>query len=229
MEPFHRQRDLLAPENLHDLDVDVVGAGSLGGAIVLCLGKIGFGIRNRITVSDFDVCEPHNLATQWFRPADVSLSRPKVDALADVAAWVLDHEIHTVRTRFSGAETRRIGPIVILAVDTLAERRSIWANLKERDDVRLLLDARAGAEVAEVWTLDLQSDPQDAYESGLQDEPFEEPCMRRSIAYTALGTAAFVGSLLRAWVRGDDYARRITFDFRNFWIQSDTPSGITSL
>lgn len=227
MDTYHRQRDLITPDNLHHLDVDLIGAGALGGAILLCLGKMGFGVRNRITVTDFDVCEPQNLATQWFRPADVSLSRPKVDALADVAAWVLDHEILTVRARFTGAEDRRVGPIVILAVDSLDERRTIWSKLRTRSDVRLLVDARAGAEVAEVWTLDLREDLRRAYERSLDGVPFEEPCTRRSIAYTSLGTAALVGSLLRAWVQGHDYAQRVTFDFRNFWVESDV-SAITS-
>lgn len=215
---YLRQQDLIHPENLHHLDVDIIGAGSLGGAILICLGKMGFGIRNRLTVWDFDVCEPHNLPTQWFRPADVSMVRPKVDALTDVAAWILDREVNTVHARFTGAEEQRLGPIVILAVDTLAERAAIWANLKRRDDVHLLLDARAGAEVAEVHALDVRRDPHDAYERSLQGEPFEEPCTRRSIAYTTLGTAALVASSLRAWIRGNEYTRRVVFDFRNFWV-----------
>jgi hypothetical protein len=74
--------------------------------------------------------------------------------------------------------------------------------------------------VAEVWALDPRLPARD-YEGSLHGDPFEEPCTRRSIAYTALGTASFVGSLVRSWVRGDGFPRRVTFDFRNFWIQSD--------
>lgn len=228
MDPFLRQLDLVTPENLTHLDVDVVGAGSLGGACVLCLGKMGFGLRNRVTVTDFDRCEAHNLPTQWFRPADVSLARPKVEALAELAAWVLDREIETVDGRFTGLEQRPLGPIVVLAVDSLAERAAIWSALKRRDDVRLLVDARAGAEVVEVHALDLRRDDGEAraaYEASLAGEPFEEPCTRRSIAYTTLGAAALVGSLIRAWVRGDDFARRVTFDLRNFWVERSEPAG----
>jgi hypothetical protein len=228
MDPFLRQLDLVTPENLAHLDVDIVGAGSLGGACVLCLGKMGFGLRNRITVTDFDRCEAHNLPTQWFRPSDVSLTRPKVEALAELAAWVLDREVETIEDRFTGAEERRLGPIVVLAVDSLAERAAIWSRLKRRDDVRLLVDARAGAEVVEVHALDLARDrgaEREAYEASLVGEPFQEPCTRRSIAYTTLGAASFVGSVVRAWVRGDDFARRVTFDFRNFWVERSEPAG----
>jgi hypothetical protein len=117
---------------------------------------------------------------------------------------------------------------VVLAVDSLAERAAIWGNLKRRDDVRLLVDVRAGAEVVEIHALDLERDSRDArnaYEASLAGEPFEEPCTRRSIAYTTLGAASFVGSVVRSWVRGDDFARHVVFDFRNFWVERSEPAG----
>ena len=43
---YLRQLDLLTPGDLAGLDVDIVGAGALGGAILLCLGKMGFGVAN---------------------------------------------------------------------------------------------------------------------------------------------------------------------------------------
>ncbi|GJM45153.1 MAG: hypothetical protein DHS20C21_19950 [Gemmatimonadota bacterium] len=224
MSTFLRQRDLLVPENLHHLDVDLVGAGSLGGAILLCLGKMGFGVRNRITVTDFDLCEAHNLPTQWFRSADVSMSRPKVEALAEMTAWILDCDIETAQERFTGAEDRRLGPIVIVAVDSLEERRRIWDQLKQRADVRFLVDARAGAEVVEIHAVDLDRDPRDAYESTLQGEPFQEPCTRRSIVYTVLAAASIVGSMVRSWVQGDEFARSVVLDVRNFWTETSAPA-----
>jgi hypothetical protein len=222
MERFDRQRDLLTPADLDHLNVDLVGAGSLGGALLLCLGKMGFGVRTRVTVTDFDRCEEHNLPTQWFRPGDVLLERSKVDALSDTVQWVLDFEIERVAERFTGAEERRLGPIVVLAVDSLSERRAIWANLKTRDDVQLLVDARSGGEVAEVHVVDLSrergaGEAWDAYEASLEGEAFDAPCGQRSIVSTPIGGGAFVGSVVRSWGRGDAFPGRVTFDFRNFW------------
>ncbi len=218
MEAFHRQIDLLDPSDLEHLDVDLIGAGALGGTILMCLGKMGFGVRTRLTVTDFDHCEAHNLPTQWFKATDVALGRPKVDALGEMAEWVLDHEVEAVNGRFDGTEDRPVGPIVILAVDTLEERRRIWANLRNRDDVRLLVDARAGAEVVEVHVLDPARDSIEDYEASLEGEPFDEPCTRRSISYTMMGAASFVGAVIRAWVSGVSYPRSMAFDFRNFWL-----------
>jgi molybdopterin/thiamine biosynthesis adenylyltransferase len=223
MDTFHRQAEILTPDDLAGVDVDIVGAGALGGAILLCVGKMGFGTQSRITITDFDRCEMHNLPTQWFRPSHVLLARPKVDALAETLAWVCDREVATVQERFTGAEQRRLGPVVILAVDSLDERREIWGRLKQRDDVRFLIDARMGAEVLEIYCVDLALDEHDGYERSLESDgdPFVEPCTRRAILYTVLGGASFVGSLLRAYVRGEPYPRCLVFDFRNFLVQTD--------
>ena len=221
-DPFVRQRDILTPDDLRGLDVDIAGGGSLGGAILLCLCKMGFGIHNRITVTDFDRCENHNLATQWFRRSHVLLGQAKVEALAEMAAWICDVEISTVQARFSGDEDRRLGPVVVLAVDSLDERRQIWQRLKLREDVQMLLDVRMGAEVLEIHALDRSADDKTPYESSLDADlqPYEEPCTRRAVLYTALGAAAFAGSILRAYARGEPFPRRLAFDFRNFFISN---------
>ena len=221
LEEFHRQRQLLTPEDLQGQDVDIVGAGALGGAIAICLCKMGFGITSRITVTDFDVCKSHNLATQWFRPSDVLVERSKVEALSEMVGWVCDRDLSTVNGRFSGNEDRRLGPIVILAVDSLAERRRIWSRLKKRREVAFLVDARMGAEVLEVYVAGSNQDERTAYEDSLDDrgESFDEPCTRQGILYTVMGAAAVVGSLLRAHARSEPYPRHIAMDFRNFFIK----------
>lgn len=220
---FVRQREILTPDDLAGLDIDIVGAGSLGGAILLCMCKMGFGVRSRITVTDFDRCEAHNLPTQWFRRSDVALRQAKVEALAEMVAWVSERKVATVQERFTGAENRRLGPVVILAVDSLDERRRIWENLKKRSDVRLLIDARMGAEVVEIHCVDLGDGELDAYERSLvgDEEAYQEPCTRRAILYTVLGGAAFVGSLLRAHARGESHPHRVVFDFRNFLVETE--------
>ncbi len=222
MDEFRRQHEILTPGDLDGLDIDIVGAGALGGAILLCLSKMGCGITNRVRVTDFDRCEPHNVANQWFRSSHALLGQPKVLALAEMAAFTCDREIDAIEGRFSGREDRPLGPVVALAVDSLKERQRIWEGLRERTDVRLVLDARMGAEVLELFAVDMVEDDRAAYESSLDtdEEPYAEPCTRRAIFYTVLGGTAFVGSLLRAWSRGEPFPRHIVFDFRNFLIET---------
>jgi hypothetical protein len=221
--PYLRQRDLLVPAQAAGFDIDLIGAGSLGGAILLGMLKMGFGERNRVRVWDGDRCEPHNLATQWFRVSDAAQRRPKVDAVSDTALWVCDREIEVREIRFTGSENTRIGPLVVLAVDSLAERRLIWTRLREREDVTLVIDARMGAEVVEVLAVELGSPGTDGYEASLAGEPVKEPCTRRAIVYTGLGAAALVCSMLRSHVRGERFSRHVMLDLRQFLIESTPP------
>ena len=79
-----------------------------------------------------------------------------------------------------------------------------------------------GAEVLELFAVDMERDDRAAYESSLatDGEPYREPCTRRAVFYTVLGGAAFVGSLLRAWARAEPFPRHVVFDFRNFLIET---------
>ncbi|UCF68782.1 MAG: ThiF family adenylyltransferase [Acidobacteriota bacterium] len=224
METFTRQQDLLTPEHFRGHDIDVVGAGSLGGAIVMTLCKMGAGIRNCVTVTDFDACAPHNLPTQWFRAAHADLGEAKVTALEEMVGFVCERPIRPIHERFTGSEPRPVGPVLIVAVDTLEERRRIWATVRDREEIQLLIDPRMGAEVLEIYTLSKKRggyESHDSYEHSLDDggEPFRERCTRRSILYTALGAAAFVGSLVAAHVSGRELPRHLVFDFRNFLLQ----------
>ena len=190
---------------------------------MICIVKMGFGIENRVRITDFDLCEIHNLGTQWFRLSHVELKQPKVEALAEMCQWICGRQIAIVHERFTGAEDRPIGPVVIVAVDSLEERRNIWDKIKERDDVRFLIDARMGAEVTEIFAVDLEQDDTSAYERSLDpgNEPYEEECTRQAILYTVLGAASFVGSMLRAYSREESFPRHLVFDFRNFMIDLD--------
>ena len=222
---FLRQQDLLTPEDLRGADVDIVGGGSLGGAILLCLCKMGCGLANRVTITDHDLCEPHNLPTQWFRTSHTILGRSKVEALADTVGFLCERQITTRRDRFSGAERRRVGPVVILAVDSIEERSRIWKGLARRDDVQLLIDARMGAEVLEIRAFVFGQDDPESYSGTLHspEESFREPCTRRAIMYTPFGAAAFVGSLFRSWAASSPFPRYLAFDFGNFMMEAGEP------
>ncbi len=221
---YLRQHILFTPHDIEGRDLDLVGAGALGGAILLLLIKMGFGVLNRITLTDFDVCSLHNLSNQWFRKSHVLSGQTKVEALAEMVAWIGERNLLPVHGRFDGDEARPVGPLVVLAVDSLEERARLWANLKRRDDVQLLIDARMGGEVFEVHAVDLARDDPRAYERSLvTDEtgPYQHQCGNRAIFYTVLGGAAFVGSLLRAWCRGETFPRHMVFDFRNLLLEVD--------
>jgi hypothetical protein len=217
-----RQMDILGPHEMVDLDVDIAGGGALGGASLLVLAKMGCGVLNRITVTDFDVCEEHNLPNQWFGRSHVALGQSKVEALSEMVAFIGERNVVPVQGHFTGRESRRLGPIVLLTVDSLEERAKIWKNLSERTDVRFVIDARMGAHVVELFAVDMRRGDRAAYEQSLvvpEGGEYDEGCGERAIFYTVLGAASFVGSLLRAYCRNERFPDHLVFDFKHFMIQ----------
>ncbi len=102
MDEYLRQQDIFTPYDIEDRDLELVGVGALGGAILLGLIKMGFGVLNRIVVTDFDDCAPHNLSNQWFRQSHVMLGASKVDAVVEMVSWIGDRNIEPVQARFTG-------------------------------------------------------------------------------------------------------------------------------
>src|SRR5262249_29216981 len=86
-----------------------------------------------------------------------------------------------------------------------------------------LIDARMGAEVAEIHALAVGRDPVEAYAASLHrpEESLAEPCTHRAVVYTTLGTAGFVASLVRAFARGEPFPRYVAVDFRSFMLTTD--------
>jgi hypothetical protein len=81
-----------------------------------------------------------------------------------------------------------------------------------------------GAEVLEIFAVDLARDDAEAYERSFEVPPggaFAQRCTEQAIFYTVLGGAAFVGSILRAWCRGESHPRHVVFDFRHFLLQTE--------
>ena len=79
-----------------------------------------------------------------------------------------------------------------------------------------------GAPSSESLQLDLDEDDRSAYERSLEapEEAFPMPCGRQSILYTVLGGAAFVGSVLRAYVQGEPFPGHVVFDFDHFLVET---------
>jgi len=217
---FLRQADILAPRDLLGLGVEIVGAGALGGSIALVLAKMGFGMGHRLHLVDFDRCERHNLNVQWFRAADVHLGNSKVEAVADLLSMVCSVDVETHNERFTGAEDRTLAPIIVLAVDSLEERRRIWTNLRAREDVRFLVDARMGPEMFEVLTFDRDRDDPDKFERSFDGTPLPLPPTCGGIAYTPIAAAGIVGSVLRAYARRQRFPRHVLMDLHNFLFEA---------
>ena len=205
---FVRQRDILPWEKLHASTVTVIGAGAVGSFTALSLVKMGVGT---VEVYDHDIVSVENLGPQWFRICD--LGRFKVEALAEqLAAFggnVVGHPEKFVAQPVSG--------IVVVTVDSMDARITIWRHIRKTRRVELFLDARMGAEVGKVYAT-RPNDPEDcrAYEAELYPsiEAFRAPCTARSTIYCAAGLSAFLSATIGNHLAGRRYRRELVVDFR---------------
>jgi len=204
---YLRQQDLLPSDRIGNLTVTLIGAGAIGSAVALVLGKLGLG---KLVVFDDDIVDEVNLAGQLYYNRHVGMK--KVDALAEVLGEFTETEVAAVPAFFDG---QTIQGLVITAVDSMRARRLIWRNLQGRADIPLLIDARMGGLVGEVHVVRPGS-PIEAreYRRTLHrdDEALQEPCTARSISFNTAGIAAQVGSLVRSHLLGEPLPRHVVVD-----------------
>lgn len=184
---FHRQLSVIN-EDAYSYPITVIGAGAVGGTIVLVLAKMGF---NNVTVYDNDTVEIHNVPNQMYGKDHVGLS--KVEALNQITSMLTGVKIQYKEELF-GAETP-VDPytLYISAVDSLAARRNIWKRLKGLSN--LYLDTRMGLEQGSIRLI--QCDNTD-YEKSLDIKPSEAACTARSIMYTPFVMAGYIGWIVKA-------------------------------
>lgn len=204
---YLRQLDLLPTDRIESLSVTLIGAGAIGSAVALVLGKLGLG---RLVVFDGDVVDEVNLAGQMYFNRHVGLT--KVEALAEVLGAFTETEVVTVPQPFDG---QRLEGLLITAVDSMRSRKQIWKYVRTRTDLPLLLDARMGGLVGEVHVVRPGSPIEERiYQRSLHrdDEAVQEPCTARSIGFNTAGIAAQVGSLVRSHLLGHPLPRHLVVD-----------------
>ena len=207
-DPFLRFRDVLPLERLANLDVLVVGAGGIGAPAVLALAKMGL---TRIRIVDLDTVDEANTGTQLHGPRQVH--RAKVASLTDLvgrqAPWC---EIVGTRARLdeTSAAAHLPADVVILAVDSLAARKALWAAARGR--CRLLVDPRMGAESLSVYAVT----PGDEgwYAPTLEGKPYEAPCTARATFPCGLIAGALVAQTIGLWLRDALDKGELHFDLK---------------
>lgn len=190
----------------------VIGAGGIGSPAVLALAKMGV---PEIIVWDDDSVEPHNLPNQMYRGADIG--SPKVEALQATVQAFTGTQIRIQPNRFEPGQP--LSGIVIAAVDRMDARATIWDAVKANImNVQLFIDARMGAEVGHLYTIDTSNlDVSRAYERTLySDEDAEElPCSAQAIIYTVFFMAALIASHIKKHCSGEHFEPKLWFDLVN--------------
>lgn len=128
--------DFFKPESCQDR-IHIIGCGSVGSTVAELLTRFGL---TKITLYDFDIVEPHNLANQMFRQEHVN--EKKVDSLAKML-----HEINPcindgLKLKPNGYSGQRLAGYVFLCVDNIELRRSIVSQNKSNSYIKAMFDFR---------------------------------------------------------------------------------------
>ena len=211
---FLRQLDIVSPEKLA-FSITVIGAGAIGSATIVTLAKMGC---SNITVWDPDTLEEVNIPNQLCKLAMVG--KPKVEALAKLVHELTEVQIKWTRQRYTG---QRLEGVVVVTVDNMTTRQSVWKRTKMSRKISLLIDARMGAEFARIYTIrPMNVEEADFYEENLygNDESEHLPCSARSIIYCPTVVAGFIALLIKQHAMNRPSPKEILIDLPNFVLQT---------
>ncbi|MCK4346045.1 MAG: ThiF family adenylyltransferase [Bacteroidales bacterium] len=210
---FVRQLDIVPPEKL-SFPITVIGAGAIGSAVVVVLTKMGC---SNVTVWDDDRLEEVNIPNQLCKPSMVG--RPKVEALAELVYELTGVEIKRISHRYQG---QYLEGVVIVTVDNMTTRQTVWKRVKLNLKIPLLIDTRMGAEFGRIYTIHpMNIEETDFYEQNLygNDEAERLPCSGRSIIYCPTVIAGLVAMIVKQYATNHLIQKEILIDLPNFVLQ----------
>lgn len=140
--------DFFQPEK-DDARIHIVGCGSVGSTVAENLARNGL---TKITLWDFDIVEPHNLANQMFRMKD--MKRLKVDAVKDIICEINPDAEELVKTEPKGWNGQKLSGYVFLCVDSIEIRKQIVESNMDSPFVKAMFDFRTRLEDAQHYAAD---------------------------------------------------------------------------
>lgn len=182
-----RSRDLIGDHIIHE-PINIIGAGAIGSFTALAIMKMGF---SAIRIWDAEHVGVENIGTQLYGQPYVGI--PKVGALKDMLNRFgpenRNGEDFKITTKAERYTNQKLHGVVVMAVDSMEARRTIWEAQKANKRVSWVIDGRMGAEQALMYAMNPQ-DPADviSYEKTLYTDAaaVAEPCTAAGTVYTAL-------------------------------------------
>ena len=140
--------DFFQPEK-NDDRIHIIGCGSVGSTVAENLARCGV---TKMTLWDFDVVEPKNLANQMFRQKDIGTS--KIVALADILAEINPDITDDLKFQGKGWDGQQLSGYVFLCVDNIELRKQIVEKHMDNPYVKAMFDFRTRLEDAQHYAAD---------------------------------------------------------------------------
>ncbi|HEY3295396.1 MAG TPA: ThiF family adenylyltransferase [bacterium] len=208
---FLRQQDAVNMSRLTSLGITLIGAGAIGSASAVYLGKMG---SCGLTIYDPDSVEDHNWSNQMYRDEDIG--KLKCTALSEVMQQFGGHTPNAIAARY---DDQPLTEVVISAVDSMVSRNTIFRAVRGQPTVKLYLDARMGLDTLIVYTLHPQvREERSRYWDSLHTDgdSLSEPCTARSVCYTPLMAVAVICNMVKRYVNDEAVPGRVVVDLATY-------------
>lgn len=140
--------DFFKPESCRER-LHIIGCGSVGSTLAELL--VRFGLIN-ITLYDFDIVEPHNLANQIFWQEHVGSL--KVEATNSILSGINPDITNGLKLEAKGYSDQRLSGYVFLCVDTIELRRKIALSNRHNSHIKAMFDFRTRLTDAQHYAAD---------------------------------------------------------------------------
>lgn len=191
---YIRQREIFSEQKLQELNIMIIGVGSIGRQVAISLSAMG---AKKLKIVDFDTVSVENLATQGFRETD--LDKPKVEAVEDICK-AINSEISISSKNMKFNNNMCEGGIVFVCVDSIGVRKEIFAGICNKCD--LFVDGRMSAEYMRILSVsDLESKEYYEKQFFTQEEAYRGSCTAKSTIYTASVAANIMIAQFTRWIR----------------------------
>lgn len=210
---YSRQLGIIPPEKLNFL-ISIIGAGSIGSWLTLCLAKMGC---SRLEVWDFDTIEKYNTPNQFYPRIDGDEVFGKVGLLKESVGNFSNTSIDAIADKYVGDVL--MGDVIVSAVDNMEARDKIFQGNVGLD--KLLIDGRMGGNAIEIYTVQLNNVAQcKAYVNTLftDEKAIPVPCSHRSVAYNGLVIGGMIASLVAKFALKEEIPTELMVDMKNYFL-----------
>ncbi len=196
---YLRQEKMFNPLK-HSKPVTIIGCGGIGSFTAIALAKLGI---KHLTVFDDDSVTFHNLPNQMF-PVKQAQGKKKVILTKKLCEELSDDvKVVALESKFQDNPILPAEGIVISGVDSMAQRKEIWKQIRFNPCVSLYIDGRLGRQSIRVQAVNpLDKDEVDQYEKSLYTDKEAEDltCTDRSIIDVGFAVAAVIVRLVRGFL-----------------------------
>ena len=140
--------DFFKPEDCKER-IHIIGCGSVGSTVAELLARFGL---TKLTLFDFDMVEPKNLANQMFRQEHIGMA--KVEALTDMLCEINPEIKDTIKVEPEGYINQKLSGYVFLCVDNIELRQEIAVANKDNPYIKAMFDFRTRLPDAQHYAAD---------------------------------------------------------------------------